>query len=147
MELLSGWKVTTASRIHLTPGWYHALHRAPGLLWRKNACADEGPAWLVEMLVGRLDDRDIKVAYAREQARGDRDAAGAAPDDDNLVAREARSRLNNRVFPDLGLDPGRPKSVEPKSSMRARQIETMRHTNEILRHSKPHGRFIPSRRG
>ena len=82
--LLSG---STAVGGVADPGRALGHHRRLGALGGRGlglATADEGPQRLVVVLVRGLDDRDVGVALA-QQASGDRDAGGAAADDQDLV--------------------------------------------------------------
>ena len=60
-------------------------HRAHGVPRLEGAAADQRPARLVVMDVGRVDDGDVEVGSAREQAGGDRDAGRAAADDHHVM--------------------------------------------------------------
>lgn len=70
----------------------HVGDRARSRAGLENARADHRPARLVVVDVGRIDDRDVERALAREQARGDRDARRTGADDHDFVARVGRVR-------------------------------------------------------
>ena len=63
----------------------HRGHGARGGARGKDTGADQRPAGLVVVDIGRVDDGDVQARAARQQAGRHRDAGGAAADDHHLV--------------------------------------------------------------
>ena len=60
-------------------------HGLGGDLGIEHAAADHGPARLVVVNIGGIDDRDIKAGVPGQQAGGDRNAGGTATDDHDVM--------------------------------------------------------------
>ena len=62
----------------------------------ENAGANQGPAGLVVMHLGGVDDGDIEVVHPRQQAGGHTDTGGPRTDDQDIVMRRAGRALVGR---------------------------------------------------